>query len=133
MSSGDFSTPEKRRKNWQIVKRKVLYQRQKIHSLQMNVRRLKLKINSMTSLLDYLKEKSLITESSEATIKVSSVINAVWGIINKNGGNLNNLLSDPVNISADNFNKYFSEIAHELTKKIELVDKKDPKLRMMKS
>lgn len=73
MSSSDFSTPEKRRKNLQIVKRTVSNQRQKIHALQMNVRRLKLRINSMKTLLDYLKEKSFITETSESTIMVSSI------------------------------------------------------------
>lgn len=73
MSSSDFSTPEKRRKNLQIVKRTVTNQRQKIHALQMNVRRLKLRINSMKTLLDYLKEKSFITETSESTIMVSSI------------------------------------------------------------
>jgi len=42
----------------------------KIHTLQMGLRRLKNKITSMHQLIDYLKEKSLISESSELTIKV---------------------------------------------------------------
>lgn len=41
-----------------------------VHTLQMTVRRLKKRITSMQQLIDYLKEKSLISESSESTINV---------------------------------------------------------------
>lgn len=51
LSSSDFSTPEKRRKNLKFVKTKVQSQRQKIHVLQMKVRRLKSKVTSLNSLL----------------------------------------------------------------------------------
>lgn len=42
----------------------------KIHTLQIGLRRLKNKIISMHQLIDYLKGKSLISKSSELTIKV---------------------------------------------------------------
>ena len=42
----------------------------KIHTLQIGLRRLKNKIISMHQLIDYLKEKSLISESTELTIQV---------------------------------------------------------------
>lgn len=71
MATSDFSTPEKRSKNLKIVKSTVANQRKKVHSLQMTVRRLKLKITSLKTLLTFLKEKAFISETSEPTIKVS--------------------------------------------------------------
>lgn len=70
LASSDFSTPEKRRKNLAFVKSWDERRRRKVHTLQMTVRRLKMRITSMQQLIDYLKEKSLISESSESTIKV---------------------------------------------------------------
>lgn len=68
--SSDFSTPEKRRRNLSLVKRLDQQKRRKVHILQMAVRRLKLRITSLQQLMDYLREKYLISESSESTIKV---------------------------------------------------------------
>lgn len=73
ITTSDFSTPEKRQKNWRAVKSTVLQQRRKIHNLQMTVRRQKLKIASLKALLNLLKSKGLITESSETSIKVSEL------------------------------------------------------------
>lgn len=75
LSSGDFSTPEKRSKNLARVKYTVAKQKRRIHSLQTTVRRLKHRVTSLQSLLKYLKEKSLISESSESTLSVSNIFN----------------------------------------------------------
>lgn len=71
MTSSDFSTPEKRRKNINVMKRTIGDQRKKIHTLQMKVRRLGKRVTSLTTLLKDLREKSLITETAETSIRVS--------------------------------------------------------------
>lgn len=70
MTSSDFSTPEKRRKNIKILKTKITCQRKKIHNLQNQVRRLKNRVKSLKDLLKVLREKDFITESAESSIRV---------------------------------------------------------------
>ncbi|XP_044744092.1 uncharacterized protein LOC123306237 [Coccinella septempunctata] len=69
--TSDFSTPEKRKRNMNIIRKRVQSQNKKIRILQQSVRRMKHKITSMKTLLDYLREKSLISESAEVTISAS--------------------------------------------------------------
>ncbi|XP_030759515.1 uncharacterized protein LOC115884933 [Sitophilus oryzae] len=56
MTTSDFSTPESRKKNVDILKNTAYDQRKKIHSLQMKVRHLKKRVNSLTTLTKDLKE-----------------------------------------------------------------------------
>lgn len=51
MATGNFSTPEKRKKNVDILKKTDSHQKKKIHTLQIKVRLLKNRANSLTSLL----------------------------------------------------------------------------------
>lgn len=78
MASSDFSTPEKRQRNVSVLKNTIKTQRKKIHNLQKSVGRLRKRIVSLKSLMSYLKEKSLITEMSESTIKVIILYNFVF-------------------------------------------------------
>lgn len=71
LSSGDFSTPEKRRKNIGNVKKIIKTQRQKIHSLQTTVGALRKRISTLKSLLTYLKKQAYISEAPESTIRVT--------------------------------------------------------------
>ncbi|XP_044749766.1 uncharacterized protein LOC123310364 [Coccinella septempunctata] len=69
--TSDFSSPEKRKRNMNIIRKRVQIQNKKIRILQQSVRRMKHNITSMKTLLDYLREKSLISESAEVTISAS--------------------------------------------------------------
>lgn len=88
LSSSDFATPRKRKRNVTNVKTIMDDQRRKIHSLQMKVRRLKYRVTSLTALLNILKEKSYITETSEPAIRVSIILEMLLflghGYINNN-------------------------------------------------
>lgn len=70
LESSDFSTPEKRRKNLALIKRWDEKRKRKLHNAQMRVRRLRKRMTSLQQLIDHLKEKSLISESFETTLKV---------------------------------------------------------------
>lgn len=70
MTSSDFSSPTKGKHNFRILRRTIIKQRLTIKNLQQHVRRLKKKATSMESLIDLLKKASLVTESSEAALKV---------------------------------------------------------------
>lgn len=71
MSTDDFSSPKKRQRNFEVVKKTIIKQRNRIKSLNSTVRRLKSRITNLNSLLKMLKERALITESSESTLRVS--------------------------------------------------------------
>lgn len=78
LSSDDFSSPKKAKRHFRFLKTTIFNQRKKIKVLQQNVRRLRGKINSMESLVRLLKQKSLISESSETAIEAS-----VWKVFSR--------------------------------------------------
>ena len=80
--TSDFSTPEKRKRNMNIIRKRVQSQNKKIRILQQSVRRMKHNITSMKTLLDYLREKSLISESAEVTISVCFLLVHCYKCIN---------------------------------------------------
>ncbi|XP_044763932.1 uncharacterized protein LOC123320630 [Coccinella septempunctata] len=71
LSSSDFSTPEKRRRSLQNVKRVVVMQRTKIRTLTSKVRRQKLRITTLKNLVSLLNEKYQLTERSQQAILAS--------------------------------------------------------------
>lgn len=78
MCSEDFSSPKKAKRNFELMKNTIVKQRNKIKTLHSTVRRLKSRINNLNSLLKVLKEKALITESSESTLRVSISKNSIY-------------------------------------------------------
>lgn len=70
LSSEDFGTPRKAKKNFNIMKKALGSQRRKNKSLQSTVCYLRNRIRSSNSLLKYLKEKNFIKESSENMLQV---------------------------------------------------------------
>lgn len=84
LSSSDFSSPTKAKKNFRILKETVYKQRKKIKSLHGSVRRLKARIVTLNDLIIVLKGKFDVTESSEVAIRVSNSPNGSF-IDNNNG------------------------------------------------
>lgn len=70
LSSTDFETPRKRHRNLEKFKQRLHKQKKVIHSLRGTVQRLRKRITSLKSLLKYFKDKCMISENSEAVIKV---------------------------------------------------------------
>lgn len=69
-SSDDFASPRKAKKNYRILRDKVVSQRKEIHKLHVTVASLRKRVKTLTSLLKVLRSKSYITESSETMITV---------------------------------------------------------------
>lgn len=69
MSSGDFSTPTKAKRNFKILKTEIK-KKKKIRGLQNKVGRLESKITNLEEMLKSLEEKFLLTESSSLTLNV---------------------------------------------------------------
>ncbi|KAG5876444.1 hypothetical protein JTB14_029931 [Gonioctena quinquepunctata] len=71
LSTSDFSTPRKARRNFRSMKKTVLCQITKIKTLQQSVRRLRSKVTNLNSLINHLKSKSLVHEDCETSLRVS--------------------------------------------------------------
>ncbi|KAG5885445.1 hypothetical protein JTB14_020779 [Gonioctena quinquepunctata] len=71
LSTSDFSTPRKARRNFRSMKKTVLGQKNKIKTLQQSVRRLRSKVTNLNSLINHLKSKSLVHEDCETSLRVS--------------------------------------------------------------
>jgi len=70
LSSDDFDTPTKRKRNFATIKGALKRKNFKIKSLQSHVRFLKRKIFNLKGLLDYFKQKSYLSEHSASIVKV---------------------------------------------------------------
>lgn len=73
LNSDDFSTPRKAKRNWQIARNAIIVQRQKNKSLQRTRRRLKDRVISLTSLLKYLRNNQMISETAQESLQVSRI------------------------------------------------------------
>ncbi|KAG5878368.1 hypothetical protein JTB14_020606 [Gonioctena quinquepunctata] len=71
LSTSDFSTPRKARRNFRSMKKTVLGQKTKIKTSQQSVRRLRSKVTNLNSLINHLKSKSLVHEDCETLLRVS--------------------------------------------------------------
>ncbi|KAG5866993.1 hypothetical protein JTB14_034890 [Gonioctena quinquepunctata] len=71
LSTSDFSTPRKARRNFRSMKKTVLGQKTKIKTLQQSVQRLRSKVTKLNSLINHLKSKSLVHEDCETSLRVS--------------------------------------------------------------
>ncbi|KAG5881834.1 hypothetical protein JTB14_013025 [Gonioctena quinquepunctata] len=71
LSTSDFSTPRKARRNFRSMKKTVLCQKTKIKTLQQSVRRLRSKVTNLNSLINHLKSKSLVHEDCETSLRAS--------------------------------------------------------------
>ncbi|VEN44792.1 unnamed protein product [Callosobruchus maculatus] len=71
MSSDDFSSPGRAKKNFRIMKEVITSQRRKIHGLQRTVTSLRKRVSTLNGLINLLKKKSYISESSEDLLKAS--------------------------------------------------------------
>lgn len=72
--SDDFATSRKAVRHGRVLKTKIQMQQKKIKGLQNTVRRLRTRITDLNKLLELLKRKLYITESSDAPIRVSVLV-----------------------------------------------------------
>lgn len=68
-----MSSPTRAKVSWKIAKSTVLRQKKHIRQLQQINRRLRMKITSLKSLLQYFKDNKYITESAESVIQVNII------------------------------------------------------------
>ncbi|KAG5867539.1 hypothetical protein JTB14_003237, partial [Gonioctena quinquepunctata] len=71
LSTSDFSTPRKARRNFRSMKKTVLGQKTKIKTLQQSVQRLRSEVTNLNSLINHLKSKSLVHEDCETSLRGS--------------------------------------------------------------
>nr|CAI5852336.1 unnamed protein product [Callosobruchus analis] len=74
LSSGDFSSPQKAKKNWRRVKSAVNTYRKKIKTLQTTVGALRKRNKALNGLFRELKQYCSISDSSEAVLRVSLLL-----------------------------------------------------------
>ncbi|KAG5884284.1 hypothetical protein JTB14_021341 [Gonioctena quinquepunctata] len=71
LSTSDFSTPRKARRNFGSMKKTVQGQIAKIKTLQQSVRRLRSKVTNLNPLINHLKSKSLVHEDCETSLRAA--------------------------------------------------------------
>lgn len=74
LSSDDFATPRKRKRNLLQMKSALQQKDVKIKSLRSHNSYLKRKVNNLKSLLDYFRKNALVSENAENIIKVCILI-----------------------------------------------------------
>ncbi|CAH1994072.1 unnamed protein product [Acanthoscelides obtectus] len=71
MSSDDFSSPVRAKRNFCIMKNVIQAQRKRIHGLRVTVNSLRKRVRTLNSLISVLKKKSYISDSSENVLRAS--------------------------------------------------------------
>ncbi|CAH1981399.1 unnamed protein product [Acanthoscelides obtectus] len=71
MSSDDFSSPVRAKRNFCIMKNVIQAQRKRIHGLRVTVNSLGKRVRTLNSLISVLKKKSYISDSSENVLRAS--------------------------------------------------------------
>ncbi|CAH1981929.1 unnamed protein product [Acanthoscelides obtectus] len=71
MSSDDFSSPVRAKRNFSIMKNVIQAQRKRIHGLRVTVNSLRKRVRTLNSLISVLKKKSYISDSSENVLRAS--------------------------------------------------------------
>lgn len=74
LTSSDFGSPKRRSANLSKVKQKVQQQAKKIRSLQTANKKLRSKIKSLNDLIKHKRGNSMISENTESSIRVSTII-----------------------------------------------------------
>ncbi|CAH1981151.1 unnamed protein product [Acanthoscelides obtectus] len=70
MSSDDFSSPVRAKRNFCIMKNVIQAQR-RIHGLRVTVNSLRKRVRTLNSLISVLKKKSYISDSSENVLRAT--------------------------------------------------------------